>query len=188
MSGNEVQEHIEHAAHAHATSPAGRQAAIVIAVMAAALALTEFAAKSAQVSTLTDHIAASDLWNQYQAKSTRRTVFQETIDMLSSVPNAADPEVQKRIAAARAAADRMHSEPGADGMEQLAARAHELEHQRDHELHRTHGLETSSGGLQIAIVLASVSVVTGTRLLLYGGITIAVLATIYALLAGQSLV
>jgi hypothetical protein len=188
MSETEVQEHIEHAAHAHTMSPAARQAAIVIAIMAAALALTEFAAKSAQVSTLTDHISASDTWAQYQAKSTRRTTYEQTVNVLSSLPNAADPDVQKRIALARAAADRMRSETGADGMEQLAERAHALEHQRDHELHRTHGLETASGGLQIAIVLASVSVVTGARLLLFGGIAIAAVAAVYALLASQSLV
>jgi hypothetical protein len=188
MSETEVQEHIEHAAHAHTMSPAARQAAIVIAIMAAALALTEFAAKSAQVSTLTAHISASDLWSQYQAKSTRRAVYAQSADMLASLPGAADAEVQKRIAAARAGADRMRSDPAADGMEQLAERAHALEHERDHELHRTHGLETASGGLQIAIVLASVSVVTGARLLLFGGIALAVAAAVYAVLAGASIV
>ena len=40
-----------------------------------------------------------------------------------------------------------------------AEKAHEEEHERDHEMHRNHMLEIASGGLQIAIVLASISVV-----------------------------
>ncbi len=188
MSAGEVHEHIEHAAHGHEIAPAARRAAIIIAVLAAALAITEFAAKGAQVAYLTDHIAASDTWTQYQAKAVRRTTYDEMAGVLGSLPNAAEAEVQKRAATARAAADRMRSEPGADGMEQLAARAHELEHERDHALHRTHGLETASGGLQIAIVLASISVVTGARMLMTGGIVLGLASALYALLASQSLV
>jgi hypothetical protein len=186
---DDIQEHAEHIQHAgHTLSPAAKQAAIAIAIMAAALALTEFSAKSAQVATLTAHVSASDTWSQYQGKSTRRTVYEQTAAVLASQPNATDPDVQKRIAAAQAGAARMRSEPGADGMEQLAEQAKELEHERDHQLHRTHGLETGSGGLQIAIVLVSVSVVTGARMLLFGGIAVAALATVYAVLAGLSLV
>ncbi len=73
-------------------------------------------------------------------------------------------------------------------MEQLAEKAHGLEHARDHALHRTHGLETASGGLQIAIVLASISVVTSIRALMTGGIVLGLASALYALLASQSLV
>ena len=70
----QAHENLEHAAHGH--SPKGHtRAAIIIAIMAAALALTEFAAKDAQTNYLTNHIAASDTWAQYQAKAVRRTVL-----------------------------------------------------------------------------------------------------------------
>jgi len=187
MSAGEVHEHIEHAAHGHEIAPAARRAAIIIAVLAAVLAITEFAAKGAQVAYLTDHIAASDTWTQYQGKANRRTTYEEMASVLDSLPGA-NGDAQKRAATARAAAERMRSEPGADGMEQLAAQAHALEHERDHALHRTHGLETASGGLQIAIVLASISVVTGARMLMTGGIVLGLASALYALLASQSLV
>ena len=64
----------------------------------------------------------------------------------------------------------MRSEPGADGMEQLAEKAHEQEHLRDHEMHRTHELEIASGGLQISIVLASISVVVELPLFMIASI------------------
>src|ERR1700722_1933750 len=91
-----AQEHLEHAAHEHGASHA--RAAIIIAIMAAALALTEFVAKDAQTGYLTNHIAASDTWAQYQAKSVRRTILTSEAELLQSLPTSNDPVVQKRIA------------------------------------------------------------------------------------------
>ena len=179
-----AQEHLEHAAHEH--GGAHTRAAILIGMMAAALALTEFAAKDAQTSYLTNHIAASDTWAQYQAKAVRRTVLISEAELLQSLPAANDPQVQKRIADAQANANRMRSEPGADGMEQLAERAHEQEHLRDHAMHRTHELEIASGGLQISIVLASISVVVELPLFLIVSIALGLASAIYGLLAGLS--
>src|SRR5271168_2389653 len=106
----QAQEHLEHAAHGHSGKGHVRPA-IVIAIMAAALALMEFAAKDAQTNYLTNHIAASDTWAQYQAKSVRRTVLSSEAELLESLSTTSDPVVKKRIADARANADRMRSEP-----------------------------------------------------------------------------
>ncbi len=187
MSGEleQANEHLEHAAHgAHGKTHA--RAAIVIAIMAAALALTEFAAKDAQISYLTNHIAASDTWAQYQAKSVRRTVLTSEAELLGSL-STTDPAIKKRIADAQANADRMHSEPGADGMEQLTEKAHAQEHLRDHQMHRTHTLEIASGGLQIAIVLASISVVIDLPLFLIVSVVLGLASATYGLLGGLSL-
>ena len=184
-----AQDGLEKAAHAHEHGgvPHARRAAIVIAVLAAVLAVTENAAKDAQTAYLSDHIVASDTWAQYQAKSVRRTVLSQTADLLEAAPNGSEPAVAARAAVARKEADRMRSEPGADGMEQLAARAHDREHDRDHEMHRYHGLEMGSGGLQLAIVLVTVSVVTGTSALMLGGGLLGVIAAGYGLLAALAL-
>src|ERR1700753_606562 len=116
----QAQEHLEHSTH---NSKGHTRAALVIAVMAAALALMEFAAKDAQTDYLTNHIAASDTWAQYQAKSVRRTVLLAEADLLQSLPQKSDPTMDKKIADTRANADRMQTEPGSDGMEQLAEKA-----------------------------------------------------------------
>ena len=184
-----AQESLERAAHEHEKGgvPHAKKAAIVIATLAACLAICETAAKDAQTAFLTNHIAASDIWAQYQAKSGRWVTLKATADIISSLPEASGPEVSKRIADAHAGADRMQSEPGKDGMEQLATRAHDREHERDHEGHRHHGLEIASGGLQLAIVLASVSVVTGMVALLIGGSFLGGAAAVYGLLASFSI-
>jgi hypothetical protein len=182
----QANEHLEHAAHGE-HGKAHTRPAIFIGVMAAALALTEFAAKDAQTSYLTNHIAASDTWAQYQAKSVRRTVLTSEAELLESLPPTSDPVIKKRIADAQANADRMHSEPGADGMEQLTEKAHAQEHLRDHEMHRTHTLEIASGGLQIAIVLASISVVIDLPLFMVASIVLGLASALYGLMGGFSL-
>jgi len=182
-------EHLEHAAHeGHSEHGKGHaRAAIVIAVMAAALALTEFVSKNAESAYLMNHIAASDTWAQYQAKSIRRAMLTSEADLLESLSSNPDPAVQKHIADARANAARMQSEPGADGMEQLSEKAHEEEHLRDHAMHRNHTLEIASGGLQIAIVLASISVVIELPGFLMISIVLGIASAIYALLGGFSM-
>jgi hypothetical protein len=182
-----AQEHLEHAAHEHGGSTSHTRAAIIIGIMAAVLAIAEFAAKDAQTDYLTNHIAASDTWAQYQAKSVRRTILTAEADLLESIPASSDPAVKKRIADARSNADRMRSEPGADGMEQLAEKAHDQEHERDHAMHRNHILEIGSGGLQIAIVLASISVVINLPAFMLVSVLVGGASAIYALLGGFSL-
>ena len=90
-------ENLEHAAHGHSHGESKvKPTAIIIGVMAAALAITEFAAKDAQTSYLSNHIAASDTWAQYQAKSVRRAVLSSEADVLESLPGAAaNPALQK---------------------------------------------------------------------------------------------
>jgi Domain of unknown function (DUF4337) len=183
----QAQEHLEHAAHEHGGSTSHTRAAIIIGIMAAVLAITEFVAKDAQTDYLTNHIAASDTWAQYQAKSVRRTILIAQADLLESMPATSDPAVKKRIADARANAERMRSEPGADGMEQLAEKAQEQEHDRDHAMNRYHMLEIASGGLQIAIVLASISVVINLPAFMLVSVLVGGASAIYALLGGFSL-
>ena len=58
----------------------------------------------------------------------------------------------------------MHDDPAAgDGMKQLAEQAKEEATSRDEAFHRYHLYEYAGGALEIAIVLASVSIVTKIR-------------------------
>jgi hypothetical protein len=181
-------EHLEHAAHGETHESPPKGTAILIAVMAAALSLIEFAAKDAQTGYISNHIAASDTWAQYQAKSVRKAIYLSDTVTLASLPNASDPAVQKRLADARSNAARMQSESASDGMDQLAEKAHEQEHERDHEMHRAHLLEIASGGLQIAIVLSSIAILIGLPHFKVAGVVLAVAAAVCGLLGAMSLI
>ena len=161
-----------------------QRTAIIIGIMAAALALTEFGEKDAQANYLSSQITASDIWAQYQAKSIRRAVLSNDADLLESLPSGSSPVVQAKIAKARAYAARMTSDPGRDGMQQLMARGRAEEKRRDHELHRKDVLETASGGLQIAIVLASISIVVEMPIFMFASVLLGLASAIYALMGG----
>ncbi len=181
---DQAQERLEHVAEGNESRGRNRRTAVIIAVMAAFLAINEFAEKDAQTNYLSSHIAASDIWAQYQAKSVRRAVLSAEAELLQSLPSASDPAVQQRITAALARAAHMGSEPGDDGMKQLAQHARAQEHLRDHEMHRKNMLEIASGGLQIAIVLASISVVIDLPLFMIGSVLVGIASVICGLLGG----
>ena len=189
-ASEQVHEQLEHAVHAtaHGGVPNARRAAVLIAALAAALAICETAGKDAQTSFLANHISASNTWSQYQAKSVRRVVLNQSADILQAIPTEDPTDRARHVGEIRTQADRMRYESGADGMEQLAVRAHDLEHARNHQAHRHHGLEMASGGLQLSIVLISVSLITGVGALLIGGGILGLSAAAYGLLAAASLV
>ena len=73
MSAHESMEHAEHAEHA---SGENRKIAILIAVIALCLALSETLGKGAQTELIAKNVEASNLWAFFQAKTIRRTVVQ----------------------------------------------------------------------------------------------------------------
>jgi hypothetical protein len=159
-----------------------RRMAVVVSFLAASLALSEIGAKSTQTAYLTHHIAASDTWNEYQAKNLRANLRDAEATLLSSLPAADDPTVRERIRAARDESARMRDEPvSGDGMKQLKDKARQLEHDRDDALESYHGYEHTSGALEISIVLASVSVVTRIRTLGVAAALIGLLACAHGL-------
>lgn len=177
-----AQEGLE-AAHHHGDSRA-RRTAVLIAVLAAGLAIADMGEKSAQNEYLTHHVTLSDDWGFFQAKNVRATVRAAEASVLESLP--ADPAITERIKAARAEEARLRDDPaGGEGVKQLAQRAKEQSELRDHAFHRYHQYEIVVGGLQIAIVLASVSVVTRVLALAYAGAALGVIAGAYGLLVAN---
>ncbi|HVZ09108.1 DUF4337 family protein [Rhodopila sp.] len=165
-----------------------RGVAVLVALMAAALALTGIGEKSTQNDYLSAHIASSDDWSFYQAKNQRAAMRGVEISILESLPNADTPEVQARIKAAREYIKHAENDPQAgDGMKQLADKATEREHEREHVLHRYHGYEMAAGALELAIVLASVSVVIRSRPLTIGAAVLGVIGAVASLAVRLSL-
>jgi hypothetical protein len=182
-----ARESIEHAAHraAHHAEhePMAVMVAVLVATLAACLAIFEMAENGAQSTYLTRHITVSDTYDFFQAKNARAVMHEAEADLLASLPNANDPAIQRRITESRQEAARLRDDPEkAEGMKQLAGRAKEETVLRDEALHRYHGLELVVGGLQIAIVLASVSIVTALRVLAYAGAGLGAVSLLYGVI------
>jgi plasmid stabilization system protein ParE len=128
-------------------------------VLALVLAFSETLGKSAQTAALAYNIEASNLWAFFQAKTLRQTTLRtaaEQTAVLTSADNA-----KKQVDAWRETAKRYQSEPETgEGRDQLAARAKEAERKRDTSMAAYHHYELASAAVQIAIVLASASIIT----------------------------
>jgi hypothetical protein len=173
-------EHAEHA-HRHEGDERARWVAVLVAILAAALAITEVGQKTAMVSWLSSHISVSDIYAYYQAKNVRAAILRSEEDVLLSLPDQASPAVQARRADTRKQQARLRDQPGGEGMKQLLAKAQHEELVRAESQHVTHELEYAGGGLQIAILLASISVVTRVRPLAWGGFALGAAMIAYGL-------
>jgi uncharacterized protein DUF4337 len=164
MSAHESMEHAEHAEHA---SVENRRIALLIAVIALCLALSETLGKGAQTESISLNVQASNLWAFFQAKSIRRTVVQTAADqgkltLGSAADDAAKATLQKQIEDWQKTAARYRSEPETgEGTEQLAERAKHAEEERDLATAKYHHYELASAAFQIGIVLASATIITG---------------------------
>jgi len=164
MSAHESMEHAEHAEHA---SVENRKIALLIAVIALFLALSETLGKGAQTESIAKNVEASNLWAFFQAKSIRRTVVQTTSDQAKLSlgvmgDDAAKATLQKQIEEWQKTAARYRSEPETgEGTEQLSQRAKHAEEERDLATAKYHHFELASAAFQIAIVLASATIITG---------------------------
>jgi hypothetical protein len=164
MSAHESMEHAEHAQHA---SGENKKIALLIAVIALCLALSETLGKGAQTESISKNVESSNLWAFFQAKSIRRTVVQATSDQARLSlglmgDDAAKSALSKQIEEWKKTADRYRSEPETgEGQDQLAERAKHAEHERDLAMAKYHHFEVASAAFQIGIVLASATIITG---------------------------
>lgn len=177
-----AREGLEHAHHAHEDGfTSATTVAILISALAACLAIADMGEKRAQNEYLTHHITFSDEYAFYQAKTIRSTIENTTMQVLSSLPNAGDQAVRERIESAKKEMGRLDDDEKSDGRKQLLEKAKKLGEERDHALHRYHNFEVVVGALQIAIVLASVSVVVRKKLMAAAAAVIGGVAILYGL-------
>jgi len=151
-----------------------RTVALVIAILALLLALTEAGAKRSEHLSMESNIEASDLFNFYQAKRVRSTVVETAAELLEAQKAAvADPKAQeafdKQIEAFKATAARFEHDPKKpeDSMEALQKRADAATEAREMANHRLERYELGSGLTQIAIVLASAAIITDIGALIW---------------------
>ena len=157
----------------HLIEGSNKRIALLIAVLALCLAFSETLGKSSQTSAISENVRSSDLWAFFQAKTIRMTQLRVAadamaIDTLAATDPALKAAQQKQIDDWRKTADRYDSDPSSgEGRKELAEKAKKAEEKRDHALARYHNFEIASAAFQIAIVLASATVITGMIALTY---------------------
>jgi len=171
MSENGIHVHGPHdhaVEHAAQTPGLGQQVAIFTAVLATVGAIVSFFGGDTQNKALLykneavlERAEASDQWNFYQAKSMKQNIAE-----LAAAINTDPAKVAfYKSEAQRYAREKKDIEKDARDHEAKAKRFSELS---ENALHPHHYLAISMTLLQIAIALASITVLTRKRWLLYG--------------------
>lgn len=151
-----------------------RRAALVIAILALFLALSEAGAKNADHRSTEKNIESSDLFNFYQAKRIRATIAETASQTLESqIVGVTDPNareaLEKQIAAFKATAANFEhdSKKPEDSLDAIQERAKDASEARELANRRLGHYELGSGAVQIAIVLASAAIITGVGALMW---------------------
>src|SRR3954451_6682562 len=152
--------------HGHGDHGGNKRIALLISLLPLVLAFSETLGKGAQTGALSYNIEASNLWAFFQAKTIRQTVLRtaaEEVEVLNAKDNS-----KAQVAKWRDTAQRYQNEPETgEGRDQLAARAKDAEKKRDKSLAAYHHYEMASAAVQIAIVLASASIITAMPALVW---------------------
>jgi hypothetical protein len=164
-----------------------RRMALLIAGLAALLAVVQTIGDNAAQDALKFNIDAANLWSFFQAKTIRQTSVRTAAEMLELELDAVPPErkevLGKRIQGWRATVTRWESEPETnEGRKELIARAKAAEENRDRALATDNMYDVASAALQLAIVLASASVVVGVTWLAWAAGGLGILGVGFAIL------
>jgi hypothetical protein len=166
------------AGHAHLDHKGDKRIALLIAILALFLALAETGAKSAQTEAISRNIEAANLWAFFQARSIRQTTVRTAAEEADLARQAATDAtlrtaIEQQQQAWRATAQRWESEPDTgEGRRELSARARAAEAKRDLSFASYHHYEYGSAAFQVAIVLASASIVTAVPALAAGAVVL----------------
>ena len=151
-----------------------RRAAIVIAILALFLALSEAGAKKADHISTEKNIESSDLFNFYQAKKIRSTIVETAAQTLElQMPGVSDPKahdaLEKQVADFKTKAAEFEHDPKKpeDSLDAIQDRANEAGDARELANRQLEHYELGSGAVQIAIVLASAAIITGVGALMW---------------------
>ena len=190
--------------HHEVHSPFDRRVAMTMAIVAALLAAVTMLSHRAHTETLRlqaeanrlqteadiDHTKASDQWSYYQAKKNRQYLYEACADLLTVlVPSPgtskrANPQAAERLGSWKAKTNQYN-----DDAEEIQKKARDLEkkgEQRQEEAgellkesgdvhHRAGRFDVGELGLELALVLCSLAVLTKRLGFWYGGIVAALL-------------
>lgn len=153
-----------------------REAAVLIAVLAALLAVATGIGNNATTETILKQAQAADAFNEMQANSFKKHINTNDAVILRAL--AVGSPHSTSLMKTAAALDRSVQTKYAKNEVMLLVKARDLEGERDKAEQRHHTMQYGEGALQLAIVLSSVSIVVGVIALLWLGGLVGVIGLI----------
>ncbi len=169
------------------TNPRDRLISVYIAVLAVVLAICALGGNNATKEAMGKNIEVANTWAFFQAKNMRRHTLRLQIDDLETflatqpgLDDTARTTISETIARYRQQDTLLTSEPATgEGLDELFAKAKRLEAERDVALERDPYFDYGQAVLQIAIVLASVAIISGGSTLLVASALLGLLGGIF---------
>ncbi len=142
---------------------------VYIGLLAVVLAISAMGGDNAAKEATLKNIAAANTWSFFQAKNVRRQLIRshtEDLELLAETSPTLSPQQRSRIAekiAANKAYDaKLTSDPQTgEGLDELFQHGKALEVERDRAMAQDPYFDYAQACLQIAIVLASIAIISG---------------------------
>lgn len=156
MEASEVSEFVENQVEARESRM--YEVSFSISVLAVLVAMVTVLSHRAHTAAVLNQAKSSDEWGLYQAKKIRQSNIGTTSDLLTILAPT------NATAAAKLQEYKTHTAKWDSDLEASEHRAHELEERVEFEEHRASRYDLSEALLQIAVVLASVTLLTRQRI------------------------
>ncbi len=161
-----------------------KRVALTTAIFAVILAVTSLGGNNAMKEMLLAQQQSSDQWAFYQAKVLREHLYRSQkarleIDLLER-GNTMGPEVRQQLEALLKKTTEEEARFNAEKKE-IEKEAKKLEHERDLNRNKDPYFDYAEVLLQIAIVMASITILSGSRPVLYFAVTAASLGALFSL-------
>lgn len=162
---------------------------VYIGVLAVMLAVCGMGGGNASKDATLKNIEASNTWSFFQAKNMRRHVLRTQTEELElwllkepQMPEAGKAALEAKIKSYKQQIELLTSdEKGNEGLDQLFKKGKALEAERDLAMTRDPYFDYGQALLQIAIVLASVALISSGSLLLVGSALVGITGTLLTL-------
>ncbi|MET0431139.1 MAG: DUF4337 domain-containing protein [Hyphomicrobium sp.] len=148
---------------------------VYVGILAVILAICSLGGSNAEQDALQQNIAASNVWSFFQAKNARRQAlrlhaeeFDALLKMSPTMPDDARKSMEAKVTDYKLQDKLLTSDPKTgEGLDELFAKGKALEATRDQAMKQDPYFDYAQALLQIAIVLASVALISGGNMLLY---------------------
>lgn len=171
---------------AHTVNRREKMIGVYIGLLAVVLAICGMGGGNAAKESTLRNIEASNTWGFFQAKNIRRAGIRLQADELTlmleanpTMPETSRKSIQAKIDEYRALDKKLTSDPASnEGLDELFVKGKAVEVARDLALKRDPYFDYGQALLQIAIVLASVAIISGGNAILIGSVIVGLLGGI----------
>ncbi len=148
---------------------------LAISILAVLVAMVTVLGHRSHTEAILTQSHADDTWNEYQAKKIRSDNLSVTVDLLALQPSSDPAGVQKKLTEYRAHLDKWKTD-----LDELMKTAHEFEQESSHAEVKADRFDLGEALLQIAVVLASITLFTRKNLYFLSGLSLGIIGAIIA--------